>query len=99
MKTNKEKEKLEIVPAESYRLISIGVKSKPKKDCDNCKYFDSEAFESHSKLPCTSTNKKLKKGFAINDFWRFYYWAKDMKLFSCKGFKKKGQIVSTVECQ
>ena len=56
-----------------------------KKDCDNCKYFSKKHFEDHLKLPCT--NKIMKKDFSSNNFWQFYYWAKEMGSFSCKGFE------------
>lgn len=55
-----------------------------KKECDNCAHFNKKYFENHLELPCT--NKKMKGKFSSHDFWQFYYWAKDMSFFSCKGF-------------
>lgn len=58
-----------------------------KKDCDNCKHFNKEYFENHLELPCT--NKKMKDKFNSYNFWQFYYWAKGMGMFGCKGFDNK----------
>ena len=55
-----------------------------KKDCDNCKHFNKRHFEKHTGLPCGS--KKMKNKFKGYNFWVFYSWAKNMELFSCKGF-------------
>lgn len=58
-----------------------------KKDCDNCKYFNKGFFENHLGLPCT--NEVMKKDLVAHNFWVFYFWAKGMDLFSCKGFDEE----------